>query len=301
MELVTGQSIYYSNKHHLPLEDVAESLLALKSLIEATPDVLERLSPGLHIQKVQVFVNEIKSGSLWEDLVVRFLWGNQEKLGEEVDRLRKEFNVDSLVSNRALVGAIIGALIMGGGLYVLNKLHGSEDQKQTLQNTQNVFIINGASLAGVTPEEFKAAIDAVVRGKENLPKDAVKVVRPAKREPHTSILLNRGEPAPNAIPAPAVEAMPRNIPEEDRVESLEDFLGVEIELRAIDLDSMKRGWAAVVPSVDARRTKMHLDALLNPAELIGKTKVVGDITVLFKHDESGNRYPALVFLRKLRR
>jgi len=297
MELITGQSIYYSNKNHLPLEDVAGSLLALKAIIEITPEVLERLAPGLHIQKVGVFVNEIKSGSLWEDLIVKFIWGNQEKFSEDITGLRKDLKIDAFISNRPLVGAIIGALVMGGGMYLVKKLNGSEEQKQVLQANQNIFIVSGAELSGVTESQFKSVIDSTVLRNNHLAKEAVKVVRPAKRDSNGTIVFNQDKAA--EISARAVQAMPSNGPDEDKIEAIEDFQNVEIQIRAIDLDSTKRGWAAVIPSIDSRRTKMHLDPHLKLTDLLGKTVVSGDVTVVFKYDDAGNRYPNLVFLRNL--
>lgn len=253
----------------------------------------------MHVQKVSVFINEIKSGSLFEDLVVKFLWGSQEKLHEEVDGLRKEFRVDSIISNRALVGAIVGALTMGGGIYLLNKIKGGEEQKHALQNNQNIFILNGANLAGLTQEQFKSVIDSAVSRNEQLPKNAVKVIRPAKRESGSTIVLNSDRAA--EIGTKAVQAMPSSVADDDKTETIEDFHGVEVQIRAIDLDSTKRGWAAVVPSIDPRRTKMHLDPHINFNDLVGKTAIVGEITVVFKYDDSGKRYPSLIFLRNIRK
>ncbi|WP_292935972.1 hypothetical protein [Noviherbaspirillum sp.] len=297
MELLTGQSIYYSNKSHLPLEDVAESLLALKGLIEATPDILERLSPGLHIQKVNVYLNEVRAGSLWEDLIVKFIWGSQEKLSQDVDAWRNGLRVDSIISNRLIIGAIIGALIMGGGIYLLDKLKGPEEQKQTLQTNQNIFILAGANLTGITEEQFKSVIDGAISRKEQIPKDAVKLIRPAKREGSVSITLNRDEAT--TISSDAIRAMPNMVSNDEIPESIEDFQNIEIQIRAIDLDSTKRGWAAVIPSVDSRRTKMHLDPHIKATNLIGKTVIMGDVTVIFRYDQSGNRIPSLVFLRNV--
>lgn len=299
MELVIGQSVYYSNKNHLPLEDVAESLLALKAIIEATPDVLERLQPGLHIQKVNVFVNEIKAGSLWEDLVVKFIFGNQEKLDSSVQSLRQDIGVDSLISNRTLVGAIIGALITGGGIYLLNKLKGPEEQKQALQASQSVFIINGANIAGVNEEQFRSVIQGTLARNDHLPKEAVKVVRPAKREGETSIVLNQDPQT--KIENSAIRAMPTSPPDDEPPETVDDFYDVEIQIRAIDLDSTKRGWAAVVPSISGRRTKMHLDPHIKVHDLLGKTAINGDITVIFRYDDTGLKVPNLIFLRELRK
>lgn len=299
MELTTSQTFYYSNKHHLSVEDVAESLLALQSFIKATPDVLERIIPGLQIQRVDVFVNEIKSGSLLEDLVVKFIWGNQESFDQHVADLRKDLKVDALLANKTLVGAVIGALVIGGGIYVANKMTAQEEQKQTLQAVQNVFIVNGANLSGVDEQKFRSAIQEVLYKNDHLQKDAVKVVKPAKRDAEATIVFNNDPVA--TIDNKAVRAMPGSALDEAREEEMDDFADVEIEIRATDLDSNKRGWGAVVPSVSPRRVRMHLDPEIKIYDLLGKQSIRGDITVIYRRDDKGTRFPTLVFLRSIRK
>lgn len=299
MELTTSQTFYYSNKHHLSVEDVAESLLALQSFIKATPDVLERIIPGLQIQRVDVFVNEIKSGSLLEDLVVKFIWGNQESFDQHVADLRKDLKVDALLANKTLVGAVIGALVIGGGIYVANRMTAQEEQKQTLQAVQNVFIVNGANLSGVDEQKFRSAIQEVLYKNDHLQKDAVKVVKPAKRDAEATIVFNNDPVA--TIDNKAVRAMPGSALDEAREEEMDDFADVEIEIRATDLDSNKRGWGAVVPSVSPRRVRMHLDPEIKIYDLLGKQSIRGDITVIYRRDDKGTRFPTLVFLRSIRK
>ena len=80
MELTTTHRIYYSNKEHIPLSEIADSLLALEGLIRQSPDVLENLFPGTKIYGVEVYLSELKSGSLYEDVLVKFVFGSQDKL-----------------------------------------------------------------------------------------------------------------------------------------------------------------------------------------------------------------------------
>jgi hypothetical protein len=297
MELTTGQSIYYSNKGHLPIEDVAASLLALKAILEVTPDVLERIAPGLNIQKVHIHLSEIRTGSLWEDVVVKFIWGSQEKLTEHMAELRENCHMEQIMENKKLLGCIVLALILGGGLYLLTKNKASDEQKASIQANQNIIINIGSEMAGLSAEQFKAIIDGAIARNDQVPKEAVKIVRPAKREDGASITMN-GEPS-TAIDSKAIRSMPSATPDDESVEIVEDFPHVEIQIRAIDLDSTKRGWAAVIPSVNNRRAKMHLDPHIKVSDLLGKTSVTGDVTVIFKHDDTGNKIPALIFLREL--
>lgn len=297
MLITTNQSIYFSNKSHIPIEDVANSLLAFKSLLEVTPDIFEKLIPGLHIKSITVDLNEIKAGSLLEDVIVKFIWGSQEKLTDDVQNLRTHMQMEELMQNKKLLGAIVLCLVLAGGLYVLTKSNAPAEQKISIEANQNVIINIGADITGLTNEQFKAIIDSAISRNDQLKKDAVKIVRPAKREPDSSITMNNEEAT--SINSSAIRAMPSITPEIDQPETIDDFKNVEIQIRATDLDSTKKGWAAVVPGVSDRRTKMHLDPHIKVEDLLGKKLVTGDITVVFKQDNSGNKVPSLIFLRSL--
>lgn len=297
MLTTTNQSIYFSNKSHIPIEDVANSLLAFKSLLEATPDIFEKLLPGLHIRSITVDLNEIKAGSLWEDVVVKLVWGSQDKLEEDVENLRTHLHMEELMKNKKLLGAIVLCLILGGSLYLLTQNNAPPEQKISIEANQNVIINIGAEITGLANDQFKAIIDSAISRSDQVKKDAVKIVRPAKRESDSSIIMNND--AETSINSSAIRAMPSITPDIDQPETIDDFKSVEIQIRATDLDSTKKGWAAVIPSVSDRRTKMHLDPHIKVGDLIGKKVVTGDITVVFKQDSSGNKFPSLIFLRSL--
>lgn len=74
MEIVIHQQIYYSNKKLIPIKDVAESLIALEAIYRQSPDILEAIFPNTEISSVEVYISELKSDSLWEDIVVKFLF-----------------------------------------------------------------------------------------------------------------------------------------------------------------------------------------------------------------------------------
>lgn len=162
MQITTGQRFFYSNHDPLPIEDVADSLLAMKALIEAVPEVFIGLFPSVSIQGLSIYVNEIKTGSLLEDLVVRFVWGNQSKLESDVDRARSFLKVESLLQNKLLLSCIVLALILRGGIYLLEKQNAPESQRAILQGNQNNVVIIGSKLAEGEPSVLQGIIDSVI-------------------------------------------------------------------------------------------------------------------------------------------
>ena len=140
-------------------------------------------------------------------------------------------------------------------------------------------------------------IDSAIKDKDKLAKNAIKVVNPAKRDPEASITFNGNEEL--RINNESVKAMPRSIQEPEDEEFIEDYKNIELEIRAIDLDSTKRGWAVVVPDLHNKRVRLQLDPTVDPEDLLDKRRVNANVTVIFGHDKEYNKIPKLVFLREI--
>ena len=298
MELTVHQQIYYSNKELVPIKDVAESLLALEAIIRQSPDVLEAMFPGTKIQSVEVYINELKSDRIWEDVVVKFIFGNQQKFDEFIANVRERIGMDNIMNNPQLLSSIILVMILSGGAYYLGKdKSATPEQKATIEANNNTIIQIGAGMVELSSEDFKAIIDGAIKDKEKLAKNAIKVVSPAKRDPEASITFNDNEEL--RIQNESVKAMPRFVHEPEDEEYIEDYKNIELEIRAIDLDSTKRGWAVVVPDLHKKRVRLQLDPTVNPEDLLDKRKVNANVTVIFAHDKEYNKVPKLVFLREI--
>lgn len=296
MELTVHQQIYYSNKELVPIRDVAESLLALEAIIRQSPDVLEAMFPGTKIQSVEIYINELKSDSIWEDVIVKFIFGNQQKFDEFIANMRERIGMDNIMNNPQLLSSIILVMILSGGAYYLGKdKSATPEQKATIEANNNTIIQIGAGMVELDAEDFKAIIDSAIKDKDKLAKNAIKVVSPAKRDPEASITFNDNEEL--RIQNQSVKAMPRFIQEPEDEEYIEDYKNIELEIRAIDLDSTKRGWAVVVPELHKKRVRLQLDPTIDPEDLLDKRKINANVTVIFVHDKDYNKIPKLVFLR----
>ena len=154
------------------------------------------------------------------------------------------------------------------------------------------------SLVGMSAEEFKILIESAIKDKSKLAKDAVRVVKPAKREPGASIVFNNSDKL--QIRAETVQAMPRYVSEPDDLEFIEDYTNIEMMLRATDLDSTQRGWAVVIPELGDKRIRLLLDPTIDPEELYEKRRgFKGDATIIFKYNNRHEKVQKLIFLRKI--
>ena len=202
--------------------------------------------------------------------------------------------------NPNFLSTIIVAMILVGGAYYLGKSSSpsNKEAKATLEANNNTIIQIGAGMVDMTAEELTKIVVSAIKDKEKLAENSLRVVKPAKLDPNATITFNED---PNIkISNASVRAMPeyssKHEPEED---TIEDFHDVTLEIRAIDLDSAKRGWAVVAPSIHKRRVKLQLDPTIKPMDLKNKLSINGHITVVWGADKQGNRIPKLIFLREI--
>jgi hypothetical protein len=299
MESSAVQSLYYSNERGLEVEDVADSLLAFKALLERTPDLLAGLFPTISVQSVSITVESVSAGSLLEDLLVKIVWGNQEELSKDTEKLRTTLNLRELLQNKMFLAALLFAMVLTGGLYTLKKNNAPESQRQVIQGNQNNVVVIASQLSGLPSDAIADAVTSAVTNNPAIAKEATRLVNPAKREEGASITAGRGSDV--AISPEAVRAMPAPVQTDEEVDSIEDMSNVEVQIRAVDLDSTKRGWAAIVPVLGDRRIKVHLDLGVDPNRLMAKKAIRADVTVVFRREASGSKIPSLVYIRRVRK
>lgn len=294
MEITLHQEIYYSNKDFVPIREVADALIALESIIKQTPPVLECLFPDTTIKSVEVFIDKLESGSLSEKLVVKFIFGSQENFDQFIDDLRKRVGMDKIMSNPSLFTSIILIMIFVGVMYLLN----NSKQERTTIEANNTTIINiSADALGLEASELEAIVNGAIPDKNRLARDAISFIKPAKNDPLAYITFNGDDNL--SINAETIKSIPGYLKDIEQEEIIEDHDAINIEIRATDLDSKKKGWAVIVPDLGSKRIRLHLDPVINQEELIGKRVINGNVTVVFEYDDHYRKVPKLVFLRKI--
>ncbi len=298
MEITTHHQIFYSNRDLIPLKEVAASLLSLEDIIKHSPTVLEQLFPGVMINETHVYLEKLSTGSLYEDIFVKFIFGGQARLDQSISDAREALHMTKLCTKSQILAAIVASLILTAGSFYAGKyLLAKPEDVAKIEINNSKIIVYGADLAGVSSEEFKKMISKSLKGKEaKIGKDALKVVRPAKRDPEAQIIFD-DNPVISVSPE-SIKAMPDSVPEEDN-EEIEDFSNVRLLIRATDLDSLKRGWAAIIPSLGDMRVRLQLAPTVRPEQLTAGGCVYGNISVLYRHPDGGQRIPRLAFLKQI--
>lgn len=300
VEKTIRQVIYYSNKHPIPIREVADSLIALENIIRLSPAVLESMFSGTRVYGVEVYIDHLKSDSLLADIIVKFLFGSHEKLDECISNTRERLGMDKLMNNPQLLSAIILVMILTGGAYALGRItNATTEQKNAIEANNNTIIQIGAGLVDMEAEGFKAIIDSAIKDKDKkeLVKNVVNLIKPAKRDPQATITFNDNNEL--RISNESVKVIPSYAEEPVDEPDVQDFENIELEIRATDLDSSKQGWRVKIPELYSKRIRTVLDSHVRPEELGNRRMLRANITVVFNYDRGANRIPKLVILREI--
>lgn len=283
LTLSFDHSIYYTNHELIPAHEVAEALLALDRMVHRAPQALRALLPGTSTVKMELFVKRLQSGSLTEDVTIKLLFGSKRQMDRTLKRFREKYGIN-LTSKSGVIRTILFTLIILGGAYAGHRALMAA-AKPTVEISHNTIINIGAEELHLTADELVKIIAAAVPNKSQLAHDAVSVVKPAKREGQAEIRID-GNQSELKISAEEVANFPAEV-HTDKTEESEQREHVEIHLRANDLDNTERGWAAVVPTVTARRLRLELAPAINADDLFGKKEIRGTVEIIRRKDANG--------------
>lgn len=277
----TTHRIYYSTENPVPVGEIARALLALEKIVSSSETVFEGVT-AVEIDKIEVLVAKLESGSLIEDIVIKFFFKDQAGLDAFVAKVRGKTLENGMVGKTLVVGSVLAAVI-GAGAYYAASMNKSGGQT-TITANNNVIINIGAGEVGMTPEAFKAVVEAAVKDKKGLAESTVQLFRPARADRNAAITLD-GDNSMSFSPD-VIAATPTAV-KGHKDEDYKRFSDVDLQIRATDLDSQKRGWAGVIPGLIDRRIPIKLADNVLPTDL-NHFQVRADVTVYYKRKARGS-------------
>jgi hypothetical protein len=178
-----------------------------------------------------------------------------------------------------LIGAILGGMLTYGVEYLTkNNAAIAPSASNHIENSPNSMIINFPP--NTVGDDVKAQVNEAVRkhiqNRDEVAKQTLNFFEPLKNDGNGSISLGEGTGAAS-IPATTLRSIQKKYsPKKNN--RFEDLNGVNIKLRATDLDSKKTGWAGSIEGMTPR-VKIELDPTLEPTALYGKTTITADVTL----------------------
>lgn len=286
--LLIEHSVKYTNEQPLAVKDVIESLSALNKVsVYFLPQALAELTDTA-IVSAELLVEGFQQGSFVEDVLVKLFFKDEEEMNKFLERIREGGrNVyrnlpgegRPVLKNAVAVTCVIGALVTAGAIYAISTKE-TQPSAVTLNITDSNFVVIGAESYQISPDQFVKVIEKVGgTDKKKLAQAAVKIIAPAKKEEGAAVVMDQNEKL--SIPASTVKEVPDNVDFEP-YETDQRHPDVDIEIRATDLDSASKGWAAIIRGLIDRRVKLLFDDGVNPEALAGKFKVRADVSVKYK-------------------
>lgn len=196
--------------------------------------------------------------------------------------------MEEILSNKSLVGIIVASTILSCGIYFGEKKTVAPQERYAIEMNNNVIVNMGSDLTHLDPDQFQSIIRASLKGREKrILGDSIDFLRPAMRDPGADITFDQNDSL--RISPEAIMAFPKQKPEPE--ETMEVYENIDLTIRAIDLDSTKTGWAALIPAISDHRIKVQLAPSIDPLTLMANPKIKANVTVLFRETDKGRPAP----------
>lgn len=302
---MTEKSLYfehtltYTNSAPLSVQDVVDSLQALEKLSKQfLPQALSSLS-GTYVISAELYVEGFEAGSFIERVLIKLFFKDEDGLNNFLAKARESAisTYRSLpgeghpVFKAVAVSATVGALVAVGASYAIQTT-GNHSPSNITTLTDNTIIIIGAEAYSQSPDAFLSIIDTTASAdKKSAAKQAASILAPAKKEVGATLIMNESDQL--TFDAAVISATPSTV-DFEAYESVKPYSDVDLEIRATDLDSTKRGWAGVISGIVDRRVKLSLDPGIDPMILAGKQKVRADVEVTYRLNKQKQMNPVQI-------
>ncbi|WP_420598621.1 hypothetical protein [Neptuniibacter sp.] len=278
----TDYTVNYTTKQPVPIPEIIESLKSFEKLIHRTPVFIEKSYKGIKVVDVEVYVDNLKSGSLIEKFIIKYIVkgeDNYEKAKEVVDKI-----IEDNTMIRTVVAMGIGAIVTYG---VMSTIPASSPSKHIEAYNNNIVNIGGT--VDLKAEDISAILDGM-KDKKGLAKDSITALKPARSD-HQATIEFSGISA-LTIDQNFVDEAPEEYTPPIPDEREDKYSNVDVTIYASDRDKTDSTWAGIVPGVVDKRTNFHLDEGIDPAKLHGRLRVKADISVISRFIKSKKKYEA---------
>jgi hypothetical protein len=287
MEVSLRHALSYSTKGDVPVPIVAQNLLANERLIHESIRVLGDCFDGLEIQKINVKVAHLSNSSPFKEiLAVAVFMTYQNELVKEVPNLIQKLTGQQVPDG---METLVTVLVLITAIYVIDAAVERILPGKDLKRLKDEYRDKLAELSRMTGLDAlvieKSLQKRLSEGKQkSLFKRAYEFFIPAKLEQHVDILIDDRV----VISHETISEIPSDVEmAQTEKRNVYELNGVSIEIHRSDIDYSQSGWVAVIEEVSDRRKKMVLPPEIAPADIFGKTKVIGDVSVVEEMQEDG--------------
>ncbi|MDG4952086.1 hypothetical protein [Actinobacillus equuli] len=307
LSIAFPQNLYYSTTKPLHVDDVIKSLRGLNVLVKSTKPTLNALF-NVDIYNIELYVKSIEEGSLLEETFIKLFFNSQAEYDAFLQQIHDKFGDKAMKTT----GAIILAVVSCFTLYGVYKAATAGSDNGTIAidsyNTINNYYVDsriweeGAELAKMAPKEFKKTIEQNVRNRKAVAQSSLDVMSPVKDDNNAELFIGLDHKAElPTIPKEIAQATPHGKIEFSSIEDVVDYDDIDIQIRALDLDNPKKGWAGIIPNVIDYRVKIEIANGVNTTKLKINKTIRADVSIEMKKDSStGDLKATKIIIHKLR-
>lgn len=282
MEIVFEHEIYFSNKNHLLLTDVAKSLLALDRNVKAVPLALEKIYEDVQATGIELYIDELHTGSLTEKIKFKLRLALQQHIETESGAKLGKLSKESKERQEQVIAWLVTAVILIG-LKVGAEAIRSGSDKPHLEDRIAISLGEGSQITTIDQQVLNIAIVDALSETPGSITGAIEFARLAKKDSTAFIRIN-DQPF---VSTEALAEVPSATVEANREKTLE-LSGTQILIRATDRDSGKKGWGATIPAFSDSRMRVTVAPGIDLNALAHRDSVTGNVTIFYTTDNAGN-------------
>jgi hypothetical protein len=290
--------VLYEIKDSITVEDVIESLLGTQEILREMGPLLEACIPGLIVERIEISIREISESSLRELMWAAVFVSFQQDLEKEVPNLLEHLFGTKIGHEYPTITSILFLLLLFYGVDFVYRRLAKLAEGQRLRVQLDGLIREAAEHCKVSEERLRQILEErYARGHvRSLVRAAFRVFRPSKQHGNVGMRVAGRRIEPSFVADVPSDAQMLDFADPPSTRNLED---VEIELHAQDLDRSKQGWAAVIPSFSKERMRMDLYPPIMPVDIYTRSKIRGDVIVVFRQNAKGDQEPHICHLVRL--
>jgi hypothetical protein len=152
----THYGITYKTDNPVPIPDIITSLAALERVIHRAPRLIKAAYKDVNFDEMQVLVSSITSGSLLEDLLIRFIFKDEESYNKALESL------GGIAKDNPVLKQIVGAAVGGFIAFGIMSQIGSEEPPAHIEAYNNTVINLGAEM-NLSADNFLAVLKSNYR------------------------------------------------------------------------------------------------------------------------------------------
>ena len=306
MELQFPHRLTYLSRRPWTLEEVIANLQAQKRLLEEGAALLDKIIPGMEITATEIRVARVATGSpLITDFLVLLYGEYQKQIEEQVaGQFEKMFGIDIPQEYNGLVtlGTLAATYFVSRWAYdTIRGKHKAAPPSIYIEGDYNTVINTLSGKLNVSAHSIDDALQKQLplNRRRQLVTSVAKFLRPRKDGMIAPIKV---EGAPD-ITGETIAEFPSDIELQQLDDTRNiDVVGATIDIRAVDRDRTKTGWAAKI-SGDRRfkrRLPMDLFPTVDHDELAKYERVIADVIVQGERRADGTFAPKRIHLISFR-